>query len=104
MKSQPLSPATRDRLNIVFASADRDAAENMLVEQCGSNLPLLEKLSPVELERIRFAAIKVSGGNLAGLRNAIDLANTDWRDLLMSAGFGHDLAEHERWKPAGHVE
>jgi len=32
-----------------------------------------------------------------GLEAAIELANTDWRDLLMAAGFGEDLNAHQKW-------
>ena len=32
-----------------------------------------------------FAALKLSEGNLDRLREAIGLAKTDWRDLLMAA-------------------
>ena len=36
---------------------------------------------------------------MAELQKAIELAKTDWRDLLMSAGFGEDIHAHERWFP-----
>jgi hypothetical protein len=104
MKTQPLSPATRERLNVVFAPCDRADAERLLLEGCGNNLPFLEKLDSVKLERFRFAALKLSDGTLSGLKKAVDLANKDWRDLLMAAGFGHDVTEHERWRPIGDPE
>ena len=31
------------------------------------------------------------------LDKAITLAKLDWRDLLMSAGFGHDVNQHMIW-------
>ena len=95
---QPLSDQTRRRLNLVFpAAADRAAAERILIHECGSNLPFLEKLGPAELERFRFAAMKLSGGRIEGLRRAVELAKVDWRDLLMAAGFGEDVEAHEGW-------
>jgi hypothetical protein len=99
MTPQPLSPETRRRLDLLFAPADRPAAETMLVNECGNNLTFLETLDMFQLERLRFAALKESNGDLARLRQAIDLANRDWRDLLISAGFGEDVTAHERWLP-----
>jgi hypothetical protein len=49
------------------------------------------------MERIRFAVLKLATESEAGLDAAVNLANTDWRDLLMSAGFGKDLDAHEKW-------
>jgi hypothetical protein len=48
------------------------------------------------MERVRFAVLKLSGGDLEKLRKAIKLAQTDWRDLLMAAGFGHDVNVYKR--------
>src|SRR4051812_43540250 len=87
MKQPPLSPATHDRLNVVFAPSDREEAERLLANECGSNLPFCQDSDPSQLERVRYAAMKLSHGRLDGLRRAIKLAQTDWRDLLMAAGF-----------------
>lgn len=81
----------------MFGAKDCERAQALLEEQCGTNLPFLSELGPVQLERYRFAAIKVSAGRLGGLERAIALAKTDWRDLLMEADFGHDVRAHERW-------
>jgi hypothetical protein len=99
MTPQPLSPETRRRLDLLFAPADRPAAQAMLVNECGNNLTFLEQLDMFQLERFRFAALKESNGDLTLLRQAVDLANRDWRDLLMSAGFGEEVIAHERWLP-----
>lgn len=74
----------------------------MLVDECGSNLPFLQNLDMFGLERFRFAALKMSAGDLDRLREAISVAQQDWRDLLMAAGFGQDLTAHERWLPDEH--
>lgn len=94
-----LSPDTQRRLRILFAEPDWVAAEALLFDQCGNNLPARDKLNAVELERFRFAALKLSGGSLDKLGGAVVLANIDWRDLLMSAGFGEDLSAHQQWEP-----
>jgi len=101
---QQLSPETRWRLEAVFAPADRDMAERLLVEECGNNLSLLTELDTNQLERFRFAALKLSDGSLHRLRQAIEVAKTDWRDLLMAAGFGEDIHAHERWLPTRSAE
>lgn len=95
----PLSDATRQRLNALFTGEDAAIAEKLLIEQCGNNLPLLEKLNAAELERFRYAALKLSEGDIDSLRHAIDLAKSDWRDLLIAAGFGEDVSAHQRWFP-----
>ena len=81
-----LSPDTQRRLAEVFPETEsRRAAAEMLAHECGNNLPFLEKLDAHALERWRFAALKLSGGDLAKLRQAVELAKHDWRDLLMTA-------------------
>jgi len=49
------------------------------------------------LERLRFAAIKLSQGNSQALLRAIDVACMDWRDLLVAANFGHEVRAREAW-------
>jgi hypothetical protein len=99
MPTSRLNSETQRRLEILFRIEDRPVAARMLVEECGNNLPFLGKLDEHGLERFRFAALKLSGGDLGRLRQAVDLAKTDWRDLLVAAGFAHDVQEHERWNP-----
>jgi len=99
MKPQPLSPETRRRLEVMFSPTDRPTAEAILANECGNNLPFLEKLDMFQLERFRYAALKLSEGNVESLRRAVALAQRDWRDLLMAAGFGEDITAHERWWP-----
>lgn len=97
MHAVPLSPRTLALVTAVFGADDRARARTLLEEQCGANLPGLEGLDPLQLERFRYAVIRISEGRLAALDKAIALAKTDWRDLLMEADFGHDLRAHERW-------
>jgi hypothetical protein len=51
------------------------------------------------LERYRYAALKLSGGDLGRLRQAIELAKSDWRDLLVAAGFAENVRAHKNWNP-----
>jgi hypothetical protein len=94
-----LSPKTLRRVARLFREHDRPTVERLLVRQCGNNLPMLESLTAVELERFQFAVLKISRGKLRGLRRAIKLAKADWRDLLVAAGFANDLTAHLDWLP-----
>ena len=94
-----LSPETQRRLEILFQKDHRVEATRLLVEECGNNLPLCENGNEYSLERIRFAALKWSGGDLSRLREAIQETKCDWRDLLGSAGFADDTQAHKRWIP-----
>ncbi len=96
--SIPLSSATEQRLGRVFGGAGRAEARHLLIEDC-AELPGWHSRSPEGLERIRFAVLKISGGTIAGLVDAIYLAQTDWRDALVAAGFGHDVSAHDSWWP-----
>jgi hypothetical protein len=98
----PLSQETRVRVEALFHGKNVETATALLVEHCGNNLPFLEKCSPKQLERYRFAALKLSAGRLDKLREAVRLAKEDWRDLLVAAGFAHDARAHEKWMPHGH--
>ncbi|MFN7920274.1 MAG: hypothetical protein U0Q16_09265 [Bryobacteraceae bacterium] len=97
-----LSPETIRRVEILFPPGQREHAAELLRNQCGNNLPALEDADMFELERFRFAALKVSDGDTDRLERAIELAKVDWRDLLMAAKFG-EVDAHKSWepKPAG---
>ena len=74
--------------------------QTILVEECGNNLPFLHNTDEAGMDRFRFAALKLSGGDLDKLRDAVRLAKTDWRDLLAAAGFANDVTAHRSWLPA----
>jgi hypothetical protein len=93
-----LSPETDRRIEALFPPSLRSEVAELLLHQCGNNLPLLKKLNEIELERFRFAALKLSAGNIEKLKEAIVLAKADWRDLLVSAGFG-TVDSHKSWFP-----
>lgn len=94
-----LSPRTKQHVAALFGPELQQQASSLLIEQCGTNLPLLEALDPVGLERYRFAALKLSCGQLDKLQQAVKLAQIDWRDLLVDAGFADDTKAHESWSP-----
>ncbi len=92
-----LSEQTWDVVRRLFRSEDHSHVAALLERECGNNLPFLEKLDQYSLERVRFAALKISDGDLEKLRRAVALAKTDWRDLLVAAGFANSLEAHKHW-------
>lgn len=95
----PLSVETRRRIDLLFVPDDRVAAAELLCKGVGDTLPFLEQLGTQQFERFRFAALKVSGGDLDALQKAISMAQDDWRDLLCAAGFAEDVTAHLLWLP-----
>ncbi len=94
-----LTSETMRRLELLFAAEKRDEAASLLDHECSNNLPFLDKASPEELQRFHFAALKLSGGSLERLRQAVELAKQDWRDLLVAAGFANSCDAHLHWNP-----
>ncbi|MGA7803262.1 hypothetical protein [Bradyrhizobium sp.] len=95
----PISPETEERIELLFPPDEHKFVRAILLEQCGNNLPLSQNIDEVALERLRFAALKLSEGTLDKLDHAIALAKSDWRDLLTAAGFGRDVNAHWAWLP-----
>jgi hypothetical protein len=95
----PLSPETQRRLDLIFQGDAARVAADWLVRECGNNIPFCEHFDSVQMERIRAAVLKLSRGKLEDLREAIDLAKIDWRDVHMGAGFGSDVDAHRKWLP-----
>ena len=96
----PLSTQTKTHVAALFSPDDVVVAEEVLVNQWGDNLPLVNSPSPASLERIRFAVLRLSRGNLRELKLACDAAGRDWRDVLVAADFANDANAHLRWKPS----
>ncbi len=99
MSNVPLTEQTQKRLNCLFSGDDAILAADLLANECANNLPFCENDGPQELERLRFAALKVSEGGLDRLCAAVDLAKQDWRDLLVAADFSDDVEAHKKWMP-----
>ena len=95
-----LSDRTRQLMDRLFAPADQAAVADLLTTECADKLPFHNGSDSIQLERLRFAALKCSGGDIDRLLQAVALAQTDWRDLLMNSGFGHSITEHDRWADA----
>lgn len=96
-----LSDATRQRLQCLFAGQGGERAEKLLLERCGDNLPGVATDYLQLAERIRFAVLKLSDGDVDKLQAAIAGAAVDWRDTLVAAGFESDTSAHLAWQPQG---
>jgi hypothetical protein len=86
---------TRVRLELLFKRADRPKAKEILLSWTDGRM----LHDPSEAQRVRFAALRVSGGSLEKLKLAIQTANGDYRDLLLEAGFASHPELHQRWWP-----
>ncbi len=64
----------------VFASSARARVVDALSSRELAALP------PEAYPRVHFAILRISGGDLHRLDEAIDLAARDWRDVLVAAG------------------
>lgn len=97
----PLTAAVVQKIAALFPPASREIAARLIAERCGADLPLSAHMGPDPsgFDRIRFAVLKLSRGDLEQLRREIDGAHVDWRDTLMAAGFGTDIHAHLQWNP-----
>ncbi len=50
-----------------------------------------------DCDRLCFAILKVSKGSEEEFEKAIELARTDWRDLLVAAEFADSTTTHNDW-------
>ncbi len=91
-----MSSRTWQLVQAIFPK-EAETVGKILAEQCGKNLPFCQDKDEYQLERVRFAALKISLGSLVKLQKAVDLAKRDWRDELMWAGFGETLTAHAEW-------
>lgn len=97
----PLSDSAKEHLTKMFELSDQANAATLLCQVTGFDS---KHLTSTECDRCRFAALKLSNGDIEKLRRAVDLFNKDARDLLMQAGFGEDLQAHENWQPEGFTD
>lgn len=93
-----LSEATQEKIRQLFPPEQHEETARLLRDECGNNLPLCEHWDEYGLERVRFAALKLSRGNLPELYHWVNLAKVDWRDVLMAAGFAHSVTAHKEWR------
>ena len=93
----PLSQEVEKRIALLFEPVHQEMVRTILLRDCGNNLWRTAK--ETEMDRLRFAVLKVSRGSLDRLTDAIKLAKTDWRDVLSAAGFAWNPKKHRSWLP-----
>jgi hypothetical protein len=93
----PLSDRTENVLKAIIKESLRARVRKTLVTEVGKGIPFCEKETSAGMDRIRFAVIKLTAEDVKNFDNAVKEAKTDWRDLLMEAGFGYSIEEHNRW-------
>jgi hypothetical protein len=84
--SVALTEAVSREVRAIFQQEQQQEAIRLLEKECGRNLPFRENAEPQELDRVRLAVVKLSGGNIDELRSQIEVAKRDWRDVMLSAG------------------
>jgi hypothetical protein len=92
-----LSPNTEYLVHTLYKSREAKEIGDILEIDCGTESLGCDGWTPVQMERIRFAVLKLAIESDSGLDAALNLVSRDWRDLLMSAGFGDDLNAHVKW-------
>lgn len=92
-----ISTRTAKIIDRLFSAKDGEAARRLLQTECAENIPLVHFPSPEKFERIRFAALRLSKGDLGKLKEMVLLAQQDWRDLLLAGDFAHSTEAHDEW-------
>jgi len=92
-----LSESTKKLVHVLYESREALEMCDILENECGTEALSSEGWSPSQMERIRFSVLKLVKENRMEIDSAVELAQKDWRDLLMSAGFSADTTAHEKW-------
>ena len=98
-KKIELTQRTLKSIHVLFDKKDHISVEKLLLSDCSINIPDCSAWNSESLERLWISVLKISAGNIEQLNSAIALAQTDYRDVFMAAGFGHDVNAHQKWAP-----
>lgn len=91
----PLRPNVLMVSECLFTTEENATVIDILTEEC--NGEHLYTTSEDAVERIQLAVLKLSNGEVDKFLAAAELAQLDWRDVLVAAGFGNDLEAHTKW-------
>jgi len=91
----PLRPNVLRVSEYLFTTEENETVIEILTEEC--NGERLHTTSEDAVERIQLAVLKLSNGEVDKFLPATELAQLDWRDVLVAAGFGNDLDAHTKW-------
>lgn len=94
-----LSAETEIRVLLSFHREEVAEVRRILRDECGNNLPLCQNSDSLQMERVRFAVLKLSEGDKEKFHRAVQLAQRDWRDLLVAADFANDTEAYKSWVP-----
>ena len=92
-----LSEKTLELVKKFYPLEQQKTVIQLLENECADNLPFLEKESSAGLERFCFAVLKIGKSNFKKFQQALELANQDWRDLLVAAKFANSKKAHLEW-------
>ena len=94
----PLTRRTAALVQRVAGSADAGRLGRRLLEEVsGTTDTGFGGLARDLMERIRISVLRLLHEGDQREDQVFDLARVDWRDLLMAAGHGEDVAAHEEW-------
>lgn len=91
-----LSARTEALAARLFRESERAEVRAALERDVAEEIPGCAGQSPEEMERIRFAVLKLAAEGRP-LAECVELARVDWRDLFVAAGFAEDVRAHEVW-------
>jgi len=89
-KSQLLSGEILEKIRSVFPSEQIEEVARILITQCGQNLPFMEKADQFNqnLRRVRLSVLGLCKGDMHKLRELVEDAKRDWRDVIVAGGYG----------------
>lgn len=97
--SMQLSLETEKRIDLLFPPDKQNQVQILLWELCEDQLTYLHHWDESAWDRITFSILKLSDGDFEKFKNALRLAATDYRDLLVASGFANDIKAHQSWLP-----
>ncbi len=83
-------------IDVVNKIEDGELKEKIL-QLINADIDYIKDFHADQHQRLHFAIIKLSIDKKYGFEYAKDLIYYDFRDLLMNAGFGHDVYKHLYW-------
>ena len=94
-ETNPLRSNVLAAITNLFMPDEHKTITKILIEEC--NADKIHVSSETDAERIQLAVLKLSEGDTDKFLAAAELAQLDWRDVLVAAGFGNDLEAHLKW-------
>jgi hypothetical protein len=81
-RSARLTPAVLEEVTKHFPPARQREVQELLERGCGRTIPFRREATPEQLEWTRVAVLRLSKGDFSLLREWVDLANIDERDVV----------------------